>query len=173
MTPPTKVMFFCLGNICRSPLAHGWFAHHARARGVGERFTIDPSGTSAAHGGELPDPGSRRVARRHGVCVEGQRAQQLNAAHVTQWDVLVTMDLANLRARRALASSSKARLVLMRDFEPNLRAVSLMCRSRGGGGDDAFEAIYTSLERATARLRDELLMVASPTRADLKKTRSS
>ena len=62
MSEPIKVMFFCLGNICRSPLAEGLFRHKVEQRGLDHRFHIESSGTSSYHVGELPDPGSRRVA---------------------------------------------------------------------------------------------------------------
>ena len=66
---PTRVLFVCLGNICRSPLAEGLFIHLARERGVLDRFTIDSCGTAGYHIGKTADPRSIAVGAKHGVDV--------------------------------------------------------------------------------------------------------
>ena len=67
---PVKILFVCLGNICRSPAAEGVFKHMLRQRGITDRFNIDSAGTYGGHAGELPDPRMRSHAARRGYLLE-------------------------------------------------------------------------------------------------------
>ena len=78
---PTQVLFVCMGNICRSPLAEGVFRDLVRTRGVEEHYRVDSAGTGGWHAGESPDPRSVEVARRNGIELEGA-ARQIGRAHV-------------------------------------------------------------------------------------------
>lgn len=151
----TRVMFFCLGNICRSPLAEGIFRHHVQQRGLAHRFHIESSGTSDYHVGEAPDVGSQRVVKqRLGVDIAQQRAQQLTSGHLAHFDVLIAMDASNRANARRLGHHSG--IELLRDFEPH--------PPRGGdvpdpwgGGPTQFEVVYEIVYRCTERLLDELI----------------
>ncbi|TXD39419.1 low molecular weight phosphotyrosine protein phosphatase [Lujinxingia vulgaris] len=154
----TRVMFFCLGNICRSPLAEALFRYHVEARGLGDGFEIASSGTSGYHVGEPPDPGSVRVAReRLGLDISGQRAQQLVGAHVQSYDWLVAMDGANLRDARRLPGGDGGRLVLLRDYEPDASLRSRDVPDPWGGGPEHFERVFEMVERCTATLLDAIV----------------
>ena len=151
-------MFFCLGNICRSPLAEGVFKAQAAARGVAERFHVESSGTSGYHVGEPPDPGSLHIARKlGGLDLSAQRAQQLNASHLSRFDLLVGMSGSNLRDARRLPGAAQARLVLMRSFEPDAALRGADVPDPWGRGEDAFEEVYRIVWRCSERLLDELL----------------
>ncbi len=89
------VLFVCLGNICRSPLAEGAFRAHVEAAGLGDRFEIDSAGTGRWHVGEAPDPRSVEEARRHGIDISGQRARQFTTADYRRFDHIVVMDESN------------------------------------------------------------------------------
>jgi protein-tyrosine phosphatase len=108
-----RVMFVCLGNICRSPLAQGVFEHIAEQRGVLDDLVIASSGTGNWHVGNPPDPRSIDVARKHGVPLRS-RAQQLAApAHFDDFDLLLAMDRSNLQTMlRRGCPPSKAALFL-------------------------------------------------------------
>ena len=71
MSEPTRILFVCLGNICRSPLAEAVFRHKVRERGVEAEFEIDSAGTSGYHNGAPPDRRSSETARRRGVELAG------------------------------------------------------------------------------------------------------
>lgn len=154
----TRVMFFCLGNICRSPLAEALFRYHVEARGLGDRFEIASSGTSGYHVGEPPDPGSVKVAKeRLGLDISGQRAQRLVGAHVQAYDWLVAMDGANLRDARRLAGGERQKLVLLRDYEPSEAQRGGDVPDPWGGGPEHFEQVFEMVERCTAGLLDALM----------------
>ncbi|MGI9179977.1 MAG: low molecular weight protein-tyrosine-phosphatase [Longimicrobiaceae bacterium] len=91
----TRVLFVCLGNICRSPLAEAVFRRQVGERGVEQRFEIDSAGTSAYHAGSPPDARSAQVARARGVEVSGS-ARQLAADDLRRFDYIIAMDAENL-----------------------------------------------------------------------------
>ncbi len=104
---PISILFVCLGNICRSPLAEGIARHMVRERGLSKRITVESAGTGAWHVGEPPDPRSTEVARRNGVELEG-RARQLRGEDLFDFDFVVAMDGANLSGLQAIQDRNGA-----------------------------------------------------------------
>ncbi len=140
---PTRVLFVCLGNICRSPLAHALLRHKVRQRGVAEAFEVDSAGTAAYHVGEPPDPRTQDVLRRHGVPVVGA-ARQVQAADFRAFDHVLAMDRANLRVLQQQARPAE------RD-----RIQLVLAPTTGGevpdpyyGGADGFDTVYRLLDEA-------------------------
>ncbi|MCA9542546.1 MAG: low molecular weight phosphotyrosine protein phosphatase, partial [Myxococcales bacterium] len=95
-TPPRRILFVCLGNICRSPLAEGVFRHVAENRAVGSGFVIDSAGTGAWHVGSRPDPRSVAIASKHGIDISGQRARAVDPTDFEGFDLLLGMDRSNV-----------------------------------------------------------------------------
>ena len=150
---PLCVLFVCLGNICRSPLAEGVFRHLVREEGLEDRFEIDSAGTGDWHAGQGPDGRSVAVAAAHGVDLPG-RARQVRQDDFDRFDLIVAMDRDNLRDLERMADDgTRARLHLLREFDPE-----------GGddvpdpyyGGADGFEIVYGMVHRSCARLLEEL-----------------
>ena len=155
---PIGVMFFCLGNICRSPLAEALFRHHVETRDLASRFRIDSSGTGAYHVGEPPDPGSIRVAReRLGLDLSSQRAQQLSSVHLRSFDYLVAMDRSNLQNARRLPGATEATLLLFRDFEPQVQWRGEDVPDPWGGGAEHFERVYQIVDRCSREFLEFLI----------------
>lgn len=151
-----RVMFVCLGNICRSPLAQGVFEHLAEQRGVREDLTIASSGTGGWHAGNPPDHRSIAVAAKHGVRLQS-RAQQLAAPrHFDEFDLLVAMDRSNLDTLlRRGCPTDKAALFLT--FAPAalasrhpeaMRTLEVPDPYYGGpeGFDDVFEMVHSAAD---------------------------
>lgn len=158
MPRPIHVMFFCLGNICRSPLAEALFRYHVQQADLEDSFVIESSGTSDYHVGEPPDPGSVRVARqRLGLNIEDQRAQQLRSVHFERFDYLVAMDRSNRRNALGLAGADEARVLLLRDWEPEHGQRGQDVPDPWGGGPDHFEQVYDIVYRCTHRLLEHLV----------------
>ncbi len=163
MSHTTGIMFFCLGNICRSPLAEALFRHHAEARDLAHRFHIESSGTSAYHVGDPPDPGSVRVARnRLGLDITSQRSQQLTSDHLSRFDFAVAMDASNLQNARRLTTTPASRLLLLRDFEPDPSLHGRDVPDPWGGGPRGFDEVFDIVHRCTEGLLDHLLTLQAP-----------
>lgn len=113
MSSPS-VLFVCLGNICRSPLAEAAFRLETERAGLS--FGIDSAGTGDWHVGHPPDPRAQAEALRNGIDISGYRARQVIAADFARFTHIVAMDANNLRNLRLLAPShASARLSLMLD----------------------------------------------------------
>lgn len=154
---PTSVLFVCLGNICRSPLAEGIFAHLAASRGIADRFRVDSAGTGAYHSGERPDSRSIAVASSHGVQLFGV-ARQVTRGDLTNFDMIVAMDGSNRRSLERMRGNAghngRAEIVMMRDYDPESGSPDVP--DPYYGGPDGFERVYRILERCCDRLLDTL-----------------
>ncbi len=92
----TAILFVCLGNICRSPLAEGVFRHKIEAMGLTDRFVADSAGCGGWHKGEQPDRRSIAVAASHGVDISDQRARQVTADDFDRFDLILGLDRDNV-----------------------------------------------------------------------------
>ena len=115
----TGVLFVCLGNICRSPLAEGIFQHLVEEAGVSDEFEIDSAGTGSWHVGERPDTRAIAVARAHGITLPS-RARQITPEDLDHFDYVIAMDLENVRNLENMAESSRTdvQIHLLREFDP-------------------------------------------------------
>ena len=113
------VLFVCLGNICRSPLAEAVFRSEVEAAGLSDRFHIDSAGTSDYHIGDSPDPRTVQTAAARGVRVE-HAARQVSARDFDRFDYILAMDGANLGRVERLAGRAGQDTVtgLLRAFDP-------------------------------------------------------
>jgi protein-tyrosine phosphatase len=148
---PIRVLFVCLGNICRSPLAEAVFRHRVEERGWTDRLEIDSAGTSGWHRGAPPDSRSAEVARRRGIEVAGA-SRKVVAADLRRFHYVIAMDEENLDALRELQASAggTAQVRRLREFEP--RAASLDVPDPYYGGPRGFEEVHDIVERACAGL---------------------
>ena len=104
--PINSILFVCLGNICRSPLAEGVLRTVLAEQS--KDLAIDSAGTGGWHAGEEPDRRSIAVAAKHGVDISGQRARKVLAQDFTRFDLILGMDRANVRDLKALAKRLEA-----------------------------------------------------------------
>lgn len=114
----TRVLFVCLGNICRSPAAEGVFRHLVAEAGLSDEFVIDSAGTGAWHIGELADGRMRDAAEQRGIRLSGL-ARQVVPSDFEDFDVILAMDGANLSHLRRMAHSSHHHKIRkFRDLDP-------------------------------------------------------
>ncbi len=116
-----RILFVCLGNICRSPTAEGVFRHMAGAAGL--EVSVDSAGTSDWHVGDPPYGPAQAAARARGIDLSGMRARQFTAADFDDFDLIIAMDadnLANIERLRPAGNSTPARLFT--DFAPHAGA---------------------------------------------------
>lgn len=153
---PTRVLFVCLGNICRSPLAESVFRHLARERGVEHLFEVDSAGTSGYHAGSPPDRRSVSTARGRGVEVVG-RSRQLTSDDLGHFDVVIAMDADNLAEINALHSASRgrARVHRLREWDPEPEHFDVP--DPYYGGERGFEEVHDLVHRSCEALLEALL----------------
>ena len=112
-----RILFVCLGNICRSPLGEGILRHKVAARGLSGLVETASAGTGGWHAGQAPDPRSIAAAASNGIDISGQRARRLTADDFHHYDLIFGMDRSNLRDLVKLAPhDSSADLHLFMDF---------------------------------------------------------
>lgn len=113
----TKILFVCLGNICRSPAAEGIMRDMVEKNGSADRFEIDSAGTYGGHRGELPDPRMRHAASRRGYTLT-HRSRQVREEDFERFDLIVAMDDMNYETLHRMAPSREAarRIFRMAEF---------------------------------------------------------
>ncbi|MEG1863825.1 MAG: low molecular weight protein-tyrosine-phosphatase [Alistipes sp.] len=112
----TKILFVCLGNICRSPAAEGILRHLVEAHNATAQIAVDSAGTYAGHTGDLPDARMRSAASRRGYCLT-HRARQIREADFDDFEMIVVMDDMNYETVHRLAPSRDAAQKIFRMTE--------------------------------------------------------
>ena len=156
--PTTGVLFICLGNICRSPLAEGVFLHLARERGVADRFRVDSCGMGGWHVGEPPDTRAMAVARKHGVHLPSRARRFDPPGDWERFHWLVAMDLANQRDLLR-EGAPKDRVRLLRSFDPALAGrheQDLEVPDPYYGADGGFDEVFAMVRAACEGLLEAL-----------------
>lgn len=121
MTEPVRLLFVCLGNICRSPTVEGVFRSHAEKAGWGSLFEIDSAGTTGSHAGEPPDQRAQRHARAHGYDISTLQARQIGPHDFECFDYILAMDhrvLETMQRLQKLSRQPRAELGLFLDYHP-------------------------------------------------------
>ncbi|PRQ09945.1 low molecular weight protein-tyrosine-phosphatase [Enhygromyxa salina] len=154
-----SVCFVCLGNICRSPTAEGVFTKLVVDAGLRGRIRVDSVGTGAWHKGERADKRARTEAQRRGYDLQSV-ARQITTADFTNHNLLIGMDLTNLRELEALAAKSNgtAKISLLRSYDPLSPTDAEVPDPYYGGVEDftrMFDMVEAACKGLLARLRSE------------------
>lgn len=152
MSRPLRVLFVCLGNICRSPLAEGVFRQKVREAGLDDAIEIDSAGTGAWHVGNPPDRRMMATAKRHGVDLSAQRARQFVDTDLADFDHILAMDRSNLHDILFLDTGDDFghRVTLFRQWDPEPGDYEVP--DPYYGGDQGFEEVYGIVERTSEAL---------------------
>jgi len=138
---PQRILSVCLGNICRSPIAHGLLIHHAESLGL--QVEIDSAGTISNHAGSPPDPRSIEIMTRNNHDISSQRSRIVKHEDFEYYDLILAMDKSNYEDLCSLADNdaqkSKINLVLPHEGE---------VPDPYYGGDSGFESVYKMLDEA-------------------------
>ena len=144
----------CLGNICRSPLAHGILEKKINSNNLSA--SVDSAGTGAWHSGELPDPRSIDTASIHGIDITKQRARQFNNNDFNEFDLIYVMDTSNYNDVTNMTSDPdnllKVKLILNEIYPEENRSVP----DPYYGGEAGFEKVYQMLDKACNSIIEKL-----------------
>lgn len=150
-----RILFVCLGNICRSPLAEGLFRHHVEEAGLASSIQIRSAGTGGWHVGKPPDERMSATAQRRGVDISRQRARQLAVSDLHEHDLVLAMDRENLANIRSLAAGRATDHVrLFRDFDPAPGSGEVP--DPYYGGEEGFVEVFEIVQRTSRSLLEHL-----------------
>lgn len=153
---PERIVFVCLGNICRSPIAEVVMRRLVEEAGIADRVELASAGTGDWHVGEPADPRTVAILAAHGYDGTAHRARQFTTADFDAADLIVAMDDSNVAALRRIAppgGMAKVRLLLSYVADATDREVP----DPWYGGDDGFEVALSLVEQGCRGLLDELL----------------
>ncbi|MDH6231411.1 protein-tyrosine phosphatase [Mesorhizobium soli] len=152
--PETSVLFVCLGNICRSPLAEGVFRAVCTERGVESAVLLDSAGTGGWHAGSSPDPRSIAIAAHHGMDISGQRARKVVAEDFDRFDLILGMDRSNVDDLLRIApAEARQKIHLFLEYATGRRAD---VPDPYYGGPEGFADVYRMVRNASEALADKL-----------------
>ena len=151
-----KVLFVCLGNICRSPTSEGIFRAMVINAGLGDLIRIDSAGTGAWHEGEPPDPRGQAAAIKRGYDLSDQRARKVTIRDFEEFDYIIGMDSQNCCDLTALApTTAHDKIKLFLDFAPHLGHRDVP--DPYYGGPKGFDNVLDLVEEASKGLLEEIL----------------
>jgi protein-tyrosine phosphatase len=153
---PKRVLFVCLGNICRSPAAEGVVGHRVAQRGLGGRIDVDSAGTIGYHAGEPADERMRRAAGQRGIELTS-RGRRFEPSDFDRFDLIVAMDASNREDLLAQAEgdAQRAKVRLLSDFLP--RGAPQDVPDPYYGGPQGFDRVLDMVEQAADPVIDALL----------------
>jgi protein-tyrosine phosphatase len=155
---PTKLLFVCLGNICRSPTGEGVMRHLVEEAGIADQFEIDSAGTGSWHLGEGPDRRSVAAAAARGITIGGA-ARQVTGADFDHYDYILAADAYNFRDLQAIAPTDEdeAKVHMLREFDPMSTPEDYDVPDPYYGGPSGFDDVIDLVEAACRGLLDEVL----------------
>lgn len=151
----TSVLFVCLGNICRSPMAESIFRHKVQQAGLSDLFLIESAGTGDWHVGDNPDPRTLHVLRQNGIS-EYSRARQVSSSDFARFDYIIAMDLANVRDLHNWVGAVPGRVSLMSHWNEHATLIEVPDPYYGdaSGFDDVFKILNESTETLLTKLKN-------------------
>ncbi len=161
-----RVLFVCLGNICRSPMAEAVFRQLVKEAGLSDGFDVESAGTSSEHSGGRPHPGTLEVLRRHQIDTNGKRARQISPSDLREFDYIVAMDEENVadlaylsgRVRYGSRKSSgvnEQHIPRLLEFAPQSGTLDVPDPYYTGNFDQVYRLVLAGCQGLLAHIRQE------------------
>jgi len=151
------VLFVCLGNICRSPMAEAVFRHLVRREGLEERFDIDSAGTGSWHIGKPPHPGTRKILDQTGISYEGLKGRQVKEEDFSRFDYIVAMDTENEADLKKLDRRAEGNIIKLLDLLPELKLKDVPDPYYTGNFAEVYEMVDQGCQALLEQIRKEQL----------------
>jgi protein-tyrosine phosphatase len=152
-----KVLFVCMGNICRSPTAHGVFRQLVEENGLSQRIEIDSAGTEAYHIGNPPDGRAQKTALSRGFDLSDLRARQVNGNDYDYYDYVIAMDDDNMHNLKAKAPGGQDMLYMFLQFAPERTETEVPDPYYDGSFDYVFDLVAAASQGLLADIQQRYL----------------
>lgn len=150
-----RVLFVCLGNICRSPMAEGLFRDQVRSEGLADQIEVDSAGTGGWHVGAPPHEGTQEQLTKRGISIEGMAGRKLEKNDIEKFDYIIAMDAENLgEIHRMAGYDSHAYTARLLDFVPKTDLDDVPDPYYTGNFDEVFVLVEEGCQQLLSFIRE-------------------